>query len=50
LNGVTLGAKGAAGTGGPGGDAVEADVPADRVGKPGKLGADGVAKAVMSAP
>jgi hypothetical protein len=47
LSGVTLGAKGAAGTGGAGGEPAR---PNSRAGESGKLGADGAAKAVISAP
>lgn len=50
LPSVTLGAKGAGGGKGAGGDAAQTTAPASRPGEAGTTGAEGAAKAVMSAP
>ena len=47
---VTVGAAGAGGGKGAGGDAAQTSAPASRAGQEGTAGAEGVAKAVMSAP
>lgn len=50
LPAFTLGQKGAGGAKGPGGDAAQTSAPASRPGQDGTPGAEGSAKAILSAP